>query len=71
MMQGTDGIEDEQNSRNGQGLKRETKLNECVVDKTLISFALVTTDHKNEGREEKTKRNRVGKISATPGKATH
>lgn len=36
------------------------------MDKTLISFALVTTDHKNEGEEEKTKRNRVGKISATP-----
>lgn len=37
------------------------------MDKTLISFALVTKDHKNEGGEEKTKRNRVGEISATPG----
>lgn len=47
------------------------KLSESLVDKTLISFALVTTDHKNEGGEEKTKRNRVGKISATPGKTKH
>lgn len=50
---------------------REMKPSESVVDKTLISFALVTTDHKNEGGEEKTKRNRVGKISATPGKTKH
>lgn len=57
-MQGTDGIEDEQNSRNGQGLKRDET--ECVVDKTLISFALVTTDHKNEGGEEKTKKKQSG-----------
>ncbi len=41
------------------------------MDKTLISFALVTTDHKSEGGKEKTKRNRVGEISATPGTTKH
>lgn len=52
-MQGLDRMEHEEKSRNGQSLKR---LRESVVDKTLISFALVTTDHKNEGGKEKTKR---------------
>lgn len=37
----------------------------------MISFALVTTDHKSEGGEEKTKGNRVGEISATPGATEH